>query len=85
MWKLFCNDSVLHPKVGQAIDVDVLAVNLEGDGLDKVEEGREILLPRLGALDLGDLRPHEIDRGGVARKTESAVATVRERNRVQPF
>lgn len=52
-------------RVGQAVDVLFLAVDLEGDALNLAEPGGEVLLPGLGTGRVADVRPDVVDRGGV--------------------
>lgn len=61
-------------RVRDAVDVEVLVVDLEGDCLDLAEPRGEVLLPRLCARHVGDVRPDVVDRGRVAGQAEGAVA-----------
>lgn len=61
-------------RVGDAVDVVVLLADLEGNVVDLAKPGGEVLLPGLGAVDVGNVAPDVVDRGCVAGEAEGAVS-----------
>ncbi|KAL3296118.1 aminopeptidase Y precursor vacuolar [Colletotrichum asianum] len=72
-------------RVRQPEDVDGLVVNGKVDRDDLAEGRGEVLLPGAGSGDRGDAVPDVVDRGGVPRQAEGAVAAVGEGDFVEGF
>ena len=72
-------------RVGQSVDVGILAADLECDGIDLGEPSREILLPGLGVGGIANVGPNVVHRGGEARESKGTVAAVVEGNLIETF